>query len=186
MGFRSLEREQFRLQLQLPGWRYDRLVTGAAAADQPGNAWASISEEYGAPLSSLSSSLFDQDKAFSGKDNILVDGYSTIIDGLVEQGARPVTIRFNQIVLSVNYGESPVEVTMADGSVVRAKYVISTLPLGVMQADVVKWSPPLPAAMRKAMYTLEMGLYNKLTMVFNTNFWDLDGKTVFLDRLVPN
>lgn len=41
-----------------------------------------------------------------------------------------------------------------------------------MQKNTVKWTPGLPAAQVQAMYMLNMGCLDRITLIFETNWWD--------------
>ena len=92
-----------------------------------------------------------------------------------------------QQVSSVN-STSPtqVKVTITGGAVYNASYVISTLPLGVMQKNTVTWTPPLSADKVKAMYMLNMGCLDRITLVFEKNWWDPKNEDCWVDRLTSN
>ncbi len=78
-------------------------------------------------------------------------GYVGIINGLVGSGAAALDVRLGRTVTAVDYRTSTVSVTHRDsskpneaGQALTARYVISTLPLGVLQARSVSWNPSLP------------------------------------------
>ena len=67
---------------------------------------------------------------------------------------------YGQKVTSVDYSSpTKVKVKALSGNTYIASYVISTLPLGVMQKNVVAWTPSLPAAKvhARSMHALRMG-----------------------------
>jgi monoamine oxidase len=55
---------------------------------------------------------------------------------------------------------------------VRARAAIVTLPVGVLQANVVRFEPELPARTRDALARLVMGPVTKLVLRFRTAFWE--------------
>ncbi|HEX3550725.1 MAG TPA: NAD(P)/FAD-dependent oxidoreductase [Candidatus Elarobacter sp.] len=55
---------------------------------------------------------------------------------------------------------------------VRARAAIVTLPVGVLQADAVRFTPELPAAKRDALGGLIMGPVVKLGLRFRSAFWE--------------
>jgi monoamine oxidase len=77
-------------------------------------------------------------------------------------------------------------VTTIRGDVFTASYVISTLPLGVMQRNTVKWTPALDAAKVQAMYMLNFGTLDRITLVFNTNWWDSKKEDCWVNRLTAD
>jgi len=60
--------------------------------------------------------------------------------------------------------------------------VICTLPLGVLKANTVKFSPPLPLWKQQAVDGIGFGNLNKLVLEFTSVFWD---ETVDYFGIVP-
>ena len=54
----------------------------------------------------------------------------------------------------------------------RAAQAVVTLPLGVLQAGSVSFSPPLPSAVADPIGRLGMGTYDKVFLRFAEKFWD--------------
>jgi len=105
-------------------------------------------------------------------DVIFPGGYDQIIDGL-SKGLRYKT---GHVVTKVDYNEEIITVTTNKG-VFKSKYVISTLPLGVLQKGSVEFSPSLSENAPKknqAIQNLKMGTLNKVYLVFDKLFWDND------------
>jgi len=109
----------------------------------------------------------DIGKPFGGPEVIFPDGYLQILDAL-DDG---LDIRLEHVVSKVEYDDQGVTVTTNQGTF-DAKYVISTLPIGVLKAESVEFSPPLPAAKQQAIDRIGMGLMNKLYLIFEDDFWD--------------
>jgi len=109
----------------------------------------------------------DIGKPFGGLEVIFPDGYLQILDTL-DDG---LDIRLEHVVSKVEYDDQGVTVTTNQGTF-DAKYVISTLPIGVLKAESVEFSPPLPAAKQQAIDRIGMGLMNKLYLIFEDDFWD--------------
>lgn len=53
----------------------------------------------------------------------------------------------------------------------RARYVISTLSVGVLQNQDVKWVPSLPDWKKEAIFSFSMATYQKIFMMFPEQFW---------------
>jgi len=69
-----------------------------------------------------------------------------------------------------------VRVHTVDGRELRARYVISTLPLGVLQAGIASFfEPPLPKEQVKALNAFTMGNFTKLFIQFPVPFWSSKG-----------
>ena len=50
--------------------------------------------------------------------------------------------------------------------------VVVTAPLGVLKADKIRFSPPLPDYKTEAIKRLGFGNLNKIVMYFDERFWD--------------
>ncbi|KAI8464615.1 MAG: hypothetical protein J3K34DRAFT_474170 [Monoraphidium minutum] len=126
-----------------------------------------VVQEYAASPANLSLNWFDDDAAPRGGDTILARGYGpTLVDYLV----KAVTSKGGQIILDapvskVEYGGEGVKVT-AGGEAYAAAAAVVTLPVGVLNARTVKFSPELPAAKLAAAGRLGMGVLNKVILEF--------------------
>lgn len=128
-----------------------------------------ISSEYGAGIdqlgvAGLAEATYDND----GEGNFrIVEGYSRLIDAM----ARGLDIRYQQVVTRIAYGAEGVQVTTEDGQQYDGAAVVVTLPLAVLQAGAVEFSPPLPQATQAAIDGLGSGKVNKLILRFDRAFW---------------
>lgn len=86
--------------------------------------------------------------------------------------ARDATICLNCAVEQVRYDASGAELTLADGSRLRARRLIITVPLSLLQAGQIEFAPELPAAKRAAIQALAMGHVTKLALWFRRTFWE--------------
>ena len=135
----------------------------------------SIELEYSAPMDEMSLWWWDMDGVVgSSKDLFLPEGYSP----LIEAYAAPVTDRVSTgcVVSKINYRKNIVKVTYTKSgsqTIVRAKKVIVTVPLGVLKANTINFVPKLPATRRRSIQKLGMGRMNKIFMFWNPNdiFW---------------
>ena len=125
-----------------------------------------IDSEYGASLSQLSLWGYDEDYEFGGDDAVFPGGYVQVANGL----ASGLDIRTGQIVREIRRGQAGVTV-LTDSGPIEADRVVVTLPLGVLKAGSVKFTPSLPSSKRAAIKRLEMGLLNKIALRFDRVFW---------------
>lgn len=131
-----------------------------------------IEQEYGADCKDLSLLHYDDDDTFGGPDNLMVDGYQPLINGLAADLLKADRIKLEQVVTQIAYSSDGVEVT-ANGISYSANYAICTIPLGVLkQQHVVQFSPPLSDAKQQAIYRLHMGVLDKAVLLFPSVFWD--------------
>jgi monoamine oxidase len=153
----------------LTGWRLStqqRLELNYAIA-------AEIEHDYAADSTQLSCYHWDEGDAFDGDDCLFPKGY----DQLVKTLADPLDIRLEQVVQQVSYDKKGVCIT-SDRGTFTADYAILTLPLGVLKANVVEFSPPLPALKQAVIRRLGMGLLNKVVLRFPEVFWDQEAEVI--------
>jgi len=84
---------------------------------------------------------------------------------------RDLDVRFGFAVRTVRWEAEGVTVSSADGREFRARVAICTLPLGVLKAGGVRFSPELPQSKRSALEDLVMGPVVKLLLHFENRFW---------------
>ncbi|MBK8626485.1 MAG: FAD-dependent oxidoreductase [Saprospiraceae bacterium] len=118
-------------------------------------------------LDKLSSLLYNEGEVFDGSEKIATNGYDTIATYL----ANGLDIKLNQKVTKIDYTSSKVKVTH-NGGISEADYVIVTVPLGVLKANVIEFSPELPNTKTTAIQKVGMNCVNKFLLTWNTSFWD--------------
>ena len=123
--------------------------------------------DAGGDISELSSADWDGDEAFSGADVLFPNGYDEVVNHL----AKGLTIEKNTIVQSIDYQGIDIVLKTNKGDK-KAKYVVCTLPLGVLQSGAVSFTPALPSSIATAIKNLKIGNVNKVAFLFDTCFWD--------------
>lgn len=115
---------------------------------------------------------------FGDANNLVIDsrGFNAFIIGeastfLADDDER---LLLNTTVTGVNYSTDGVVVELGDGSCIEAEHAISTFSLGVLQNDVVEFTPALPRWKQEVIEQFQMGTYTKVFMQFNETFWDAD------------
>ena len=127
-----------------------------------------VEQDYGGDAADLSNWWYDQDSWLGGRqDSYMVDGYSELTDTLADD----LDIRLNTTVSAVTFGDSGVRVT-TNRSTEQAAYAVMTVPLGVLKANRISFSPALSRAKRSAIDRLGVGTLNKLYLGFGERFWD--------------
>jgi monoamine oxidase len=126
-----------------------------------------VEYEYAAGLSQISSQAFEQDAIYSGRDVIVTQGYDQVINFM----AQGLPIRTGESVSQVDYQQQRIAITTAE-QIYYSDYVISTLPLGVLKKDRVKFIPALPEDKQSAIQRLAMGVLNRVYLRFDKVFWD--------------
>jgi monoamine oxidase len=94
-------------------------------------------------------------------------GYNQIVNCLAEE----LDIRHANVT-KVDYTHDPIIVTTEKGDSFKATYVVSTVPLGVLEKEMITFDPPLENK-AKSIRNLGMGTMDKVYLVFNSTerFW---------------
>jgi monoamine oxidase len=92
-------------------------------------------------------------------------------------------VLMNQVVTGIRSNPDGVEVHTEDGTVYRAKRVISSLPCTVLRR--VKIDPVMTGPQELAVHTLQSQMINQLHLVPKSKFWEKDGMSpnMFTDSL---
>lgn len=133
------------------------------------SAWTEFST--GGPIEDLSAPLFNWDEAFDGADVVVTTGY----DGLLKPLASGLDIRLGHKVHEIEYSSDEGVWIDTDKGAFEADYCICTVPLGVLKANVIEFTPALPKKKyRRAIDRRGFGSVTKLAMKFQEPFWDID------------
>jgi polyamine oxidase len=133
-----------------------------------------VSGEYGEDPSELAIAALNEGKAIRGGDTLLDKGYGAITDHLAEG----LDIRLEWVVSEIEYGDGGVTVCSVDGAELRADLAVVTLPVGVLRAQRVAFTPPLPSDKLDALAGLGSGLLDKLWLAFDDVFWDPEADVI--------
>jgi len=144
-----------------------------------------IELEYSGSLKEMSLLHWNSDQWIGGHqtdDQFVTSGYSSLVQAYAKDQGLLKHVILNAPVKTVNYettsGEQEVLVTYRDEeekeTTIRAKKLIITVPLGVLQAKSIQFVPDLPTSTANAIQRLGMGKMNKILMVWssaNDIFW---------------
>ncbi len=110
--------------------------------------------------------------AYRGGNLFVNNGY----EGIPQYMAKNLTIEYN---ISVNrIATDATGVTVSAGSKTwRAGAVVVTVPLGILKANTITFSPALPAAYTAAIGKLAMGVLDKCILKYDTAFWGTSADT---------
>jgi len=109
----------------------------------------------------------DRDTADNYGDHRILDGY----DAYYSKLAEGLDIRLNTIVAKIDWSDG-VTVTTADGETFTADNAVITLPVGVLQANAIMFTPELPAVKQEALAGLKMGPVMKMVYEFDEPLLD--------------
>ena len=83
-------------------------------------------------------------------------GFKYFIQAEAAEFLQPDQLMLNSTVTNITYSSEGVNVTLSDGSVLVADYVLCTFSLGVLQNDDVTFIPPLPDWKQEAIQSMDM------------------------------
>lgn len=104
-------------------------------------------------------SVQDYDQLWSGDDFIPLGGYGAVV---ARYGAD-IPVRLNTPVTRLRWGEGRVEAETPQGTL-SARVAIVTVPVGVLQAESLRFDPGLPPEILKALDGLHMGALTKIAL----------------------
>ncbi len=93
------------------------------------------------------------------------------LSGVVQRLAAGLDIRTSWPVSHIAYDAGGAVLHGPAGAVIRARKVVVTVPLPVLQRQQLAFSPPLPPPKQQAIERLRMGNAVKLLMAFKQRFW---------------
>ncbi|KAH8602191.1 putative flavin-containing polyamine oxidase [Bisporella sp. PMI_857] len=174
----NLQDRSVRVGLSIANWKTKKDMRQQAAE------WWEFDWEYSYPpdQSSETWSTVNYNTTFyqfSDENNLVFDsrGFNTFIEGeaytfLKKNDSR---LLLNTNVTAINYSSrKSVTITMSDGSCITADYAICTFSLGVLQNDVIEFTPSLPEWKQEGIESMQMGTYTKIFLQFppDQQFWD--------------
>lgn len=144
--------------------------------------WHFANLEYAnaSPADKLSLSGWDQDMGneFEGEHAQVIGGYQQVPRGLWSFPSK-LDVRTNKAVSKIVYDshDTPnhkAHVHCEDGQIIHADKVVITAPLGVLKKRAIKFAPQLPDWKAAAIDRVGFGVMNKVILVFEKPFWDID------------
>jgi monoamine oxidase len=116
---------------------------------------------------------FDSGADEAGGDALLPGGY----DKVVEAVANGLDVRFGHVVSRVDTSGDRAVVVTPQGNF-EADAVVVTVPLGVLKAGSIQFSPALSEPKSRAIATLGMGALSKSCLRFESQFWPDDAELI--------
>lgn len=104
-------------------------------------------------------SVADYDQLWAGDDYLVPSGYGA----LVARWGADVPVRLSTPVSALRWDGAGVALETSTGTL-RAGAAIVTVPVGVLKAGGIRFSPDLPASLQDALDGLGMGAYTKLAL----------------------
>jgi monoamine oxidase len=120
---------------------------------------------------------FSKNKGFY----MLPNGYSEFFSHFIKN----LKIIYNTNVVEISQNKEKVYIKDSTGKIHDAEYVISTLPLGIMKKNIVKFSPPLSADKQTCIDIAQLLKINKVMIEFDENFWGKHFLNILTFKDVP-
>lgn len=173
-GFARLEKSIASAQERASGGTalstpVERFISTLAAEEKKNLRYAvntTITHEYAADPEKLSLRFFDHGAEQEGGDLLLPQGYSRLLEVL----GRPDEMFLGHVVEDVITTQREATI-ITNRARISGDAVIVTLPLGVLKAGGVSFSPALPGAHQEAIKRLGFGTLNKLFLEFPQVAW---------------
>lgn len=137
-------------------------------------AWE-LEGDYASKIENLSAKEYDL-KGKRGGDYLIPAGYWTIFES--RSVHENIEYLLSSKVISINQEENIPYVTLQDNSKHYAKYILVTVPLGVLKKKVINFIPELPEAKQTAINAMGFGTLEKIVVEFTQAFWG-DEKSLF-------
>ena len=136
----------------------------------------------------LSLGGWDQDigNEFEGEHAQVIGGYQQVPRGIWQYPSK-LDLQTNKAVSRIVYNEggnpdTTAKIICDDGDVFEASQVVLTTPLGVLKSGSITFEPDLPVWKREAIECLGFGTLNKVILVFEKPFWNVDQDMIGLLR----
>jgi polyamine oxidase len=81
-------------------------------------------------------------------------------------------VKLNQIVNKINYEEKKIIIETEEGKKYESDFVISTVSIGVLKSNQIKFIPELPKNKLDMLKKMKMGNFNKIILQFENSFWN--------------
>ncbi|CAI5970730.1 unnamed protein product [Closterium sp. NIES-65] len=141
---------------------------------------------FGTALSHLSAWYYDSD-AFDPPTMVVTNGYDNIPKMLMQEAqGKGAKLLLNFEVTAISQSSTGVQITgknTASGATgtLDADVVIVTIPLGVLKANTIAFSPSLPPRKTGAIARLGVGAIAKIFFFFNQTFWPVNVDEYFIE-----
>ena len=140
------------------GWTTDRVDSWAAQVE--------ITQEYALDPSRLGARATEEGATYRGGDVLVADGYATIVDDLLVGS----DVRLSTAAESVAVRGSRVDVALRSGERLAADIAVVAVPLALLRASTPQL-PDMPPGMRRAMRGLVTGVFEKVVLRYDEQWW---------------
>eukprot|EP01018_Ginkgo_biloba_P036298 Gb_23549 [translate_table: standard] len=88
-------------------------------------------------------------------------------------------LKLQKVVREIEYTNNGVTAKIEDGSVYNAKWVIVSVSLGVLQSELINFTPDLPIWKVESFFKCDIRIYTKIFLKFPRKFWPTGSGTEF-------
>jgi monoamine oxidase len=143
-----------------------------------------LENDWAGSINQLSAKLWDHiGYILPGGQDVARNGNVMIVQGLAKSFGEK-KIRTNTIVTKIEYHSKGVTVTTKENKIYEGKYVICTLPVGVLEKKHRELFPQgLSRKKIRAMKFIPMGKFFKTYLKFETPFWRKKKKEQWINRI---
>ncbi|MCJ1334750.1 hypothetical protein MMC09_000015 [Bachmanniomyces sp. S44760] len=150
--------------------------------------YANLEYANAANISKLSLGGWDQDigNEFDGEHAQVIGGYQQVPRALWQYPSK-LDLQTQKAITSIEYCDTNdhggvAKVISEDGETIEAGHVVLTTPLGVLKSKTISFEPQLPPWKLESIDRLGFGTLNKVVLVYEQPFWDVDQDMVGLLR----
>ncbi len=148
---------------------------------------AQVGGEFGTSMERLSFSGVKQsnDLWSAGNTNYMVKNKSLL--SLLENYCSNMLskISYNIQITQIDYSQSTIILTDQNGQTYEADKVVITVPLTILQQQIIEFVPALPDKKISAINGIGMGAGMKIILKFDSPFWKNDLGSLFSEGVVP-
>lgn len=121
----------------------------------------------------------------AGRDNYLLGNRSLL--SVLEEKCKSVIpkVVLNKQIKRIDFTNSPIVLEDAQAQRRFADKVIVTVPLSILQANDIQFTPSLPETKLTAIRNIGMGAGIKVALVFNRRFWEANTGSIYTSGSVP-
>jgi len=139
---------------------------------------SNMSQEYAGSLEDMSMFWWDSDVDIKGGDvHVPQKAQDRGFQGLIEHFAKDILqrnwVEYHSKVTDIDWSSSEQEEVVVhytqqgEAKIIAAKQVLVTVPIGVLQAKSIAFTPALPKAKQRAIDSIGNGLYNKCVFLWD-------------------
>ena len=154
--------------------------------------YANLEYANAANIGKLSLGGWDQDigNEFEGEHAQVIGGYQQVPRSIWQYPSK-LDLRVRKAVKRISYSATDAtgataKILCEDDDVIEADRIVLTMPLGVLKARSVAFEPQLPLWKLEPIHRLGFGILNKVILVYDKAFWDVDKDMFGLLREAAN